>query len=621
MNLLAIYHEPKSKYAYAYDKDTLHIRIRTQKDDLEGIKLIAVDPFNWIRSDEDPSQYLFDYTSIQKLEMKKEYSNKDYDFWFIEVKGFKWLRIKYAFVLEKGEKALLYGPYAREEYIEDSEKEGKVHNYFNFPFINEEDVYEGPSWAKDRVWYQIFPERFANGDHTLDPEGVLEWNCELKVNNDMFFGGDLQGVINELDYISKLGITGIYFTPIFEAPSCHKYDTTDYLKIEPCFGTNDTFKKLVEEAHARGIKVMLDAVFNHCGFKHPFWQDVMEKGKDSQYYEYFHILREPISNFDLKPDGMPMPLSKKQQEELAYRTFAFVPEMPKWNTANEKARRYLLDVGKYWVEEYDIDGWRLDVSNEVSHDFWRAFRKEVKAVKQDVYIIGENWDNSYPWLMGDQFDAVMNYELLYPIWNFIGNNVYSHKSMSASEYKDAISTFLTNYPKHVTEHMFNMIDSHDTPRLMDVCNENEEKVKLAYVLQMTFAGAPSIYYGSEVGVKGVGDDNRRCMPWDKKKQNLNIKKHVEKMISIRKAIQATRVADLEWLVADEVTNALVFKKESDTETLYVLMNNKEEELVLTLPEELQNKVVEDIYNSQSVELETTVTMESYSFSLWVVSKK
>lgn len=621
MNLLAIYHEPKSKYAYAYDKETLHIRIRTQKDDIDYIKLIAVDPFNWIRTKEDPSRYIFDYEKIQKLDMKKEYSNGRYDFWFIEVKNFKWLRVKYAFIIEKGEEALLYGPYAEEPYVEGSEKEGKVHNYFNFPFINEEDLYEGPSWAKEMVWYQIFPERFANGDKSLDPEDVLPWNSEKAVHNGMFFGGDLQGVINHLTDLKELGITGIYFTPIFESPSCHKYDTTDYFKIDPCFGTNEKFKELVDKAHSLGIKVMLDAVFNHCGFKHPFWQDVMKNGKKSPYYDYFHILHEPLINFKLNEEGMPRPLTNQQQENLAYRTFAFVPDMPKWNTAHEKTRRYLLDVGKYWVEKYDIDGWRLDVSNEVSHDFWRAFRKEIKAVKKEVYIIGENWDNSYPWLMGDQFDAVMNYELLYPIWNFIGHNVYSHQTITASQYQQAISTLLANYPKQVTEHMFNMIDSHDTPRLMNVCNDNEEKVKLAYILQMTFAGAPSIYYGSEVGVKGEGEDNRRCMPWDEASQNLNIKNHVKRMIQIRKEIAATRVADIEWLEVEDDTNYLAFAKSSEKETLYVLINNQENAYEVKLPEAICNRTVKDIYMDAEKTLHSSERLEAYGFRLYVIEKK
>ncbi|MGL5677414.1 MAG: alpha-glycosidase [Cellulosilyticaceae bacterium] len=620
MNLHAIYHEPKSKYAYAYDKETLHIRIRTQKEDIDHIKLVAVDPFNWIRTKEDPTKYIFDYTTIQKVDMKKEYSNERYDFWFVEVKGFKWLRVKYAFILEKKETSILYGPYADEPYVEGCEKEGEVHNYFNFPFINEEDIYEGPSWAKDMVWYQIFPERFANGDKSLDPDNVLEWNSTQAVTNEMFFGGDLQGVMNHLHDLKELGITGIYFTPIFESPTCHKYDTTDYFKIDSCFGTNEKFKELVDEAHKLGMKVMLDAVFNHCGFKHPFWQDVMEKGKASPYYDYFHILHEPIVNFEVDEEGMPCPLDNEQQANLAYRTFAFVPAMPKWQTANAKARRYLLDVGKYWVEQYDIDGWRLDVSNEVSHDFWRDFRKEVKAVKKDVYIIGENWDNSYPWLMGDQFDAVMNYELLYPIWNFVGHNSYSHQTMTASQYKDTVSTLLANYPKHVTEHMFNMIDSHDTPRLMNVCDQNEDKVKLAYILQMTFAGAPSIYYGSEVGVSGEGEDNRRCMPWQESYQNRVIKAHVKRMIAIRKTIGATRTADIVWLTAEDATNYLAFAKESEEETLYVLMNNQDKAYEVTLPEAIGNQKVKDVYTNEERKLGTTETLSAYGFRLYVVKK-
>ena len=205
-------------------------------------------------------------------------------------------------------------------------------------------------------------------------------------------------------------------TPIFESPSSHKYDTTDYFKVDPEFGDNEILGRLVEEAHKEVFRVMLDAVFNHCGFQHPFWQDVLRKGKKSEYYDCFYILDESMPVFDGEiVDGLPQEVPR---ERLKYRTFAYTPTMPKWNTGNPKVRKYLMDAACYWVEKYHIDGWRLDVSNEVSHDFWREFRKRIKAINPDVYILGENWDNSLPWLQGDQFDAVMNYEFAMPVWNY-----------------------------------------------------------------------------------------------------------------------------------------------------------------------------------------------------------
>ncbi len=615
MNLTSIYHEPKSKYAYAYDKKTLHLRIKTAKGDVDSVKVMAVDPFNWVLKSEDPIKYEFDFESIQRSEMKKDYSNSDYDFWFAEIK-IDSLRIKYAFVLQKDDEKILYGPYAKETYIEGVENKGQINNYFNFPFINEEDIYKAPDWIKDTIWYQIFPERFAKSNNN----SKLKWDSTKKTSNADFFGGDLQGIIEHLDYLQELGVTGIYFTPIFESPSSHKYDTTDYFKIDPSFGTNEIFKELVKQAHNRNIKVMLDAVFNHCGFYHNFWQDIIKNGRNSEYYECFHILNDPVINFELNEHGGPTRLTEAQQKALNYRTFAFAPYMPKWNTNNEKARKYLLDVAKYWIEEYDIDGWRLDVSNEVSHDFWRAFRKTVKSIKEDVYILGENWDNSYPWLQGDQFDAVMNYEFAYPIWDFIGNVKSKGKQLTSQEFVYSINSLLTNYPKNVTENMFNMIDSHDTSRFLSICDENVEKAKLGYVLQMTFSGAPSIYYGSEVGLVGEGDDCRRCMAWDKEQQNLDLKEHIVKLINIRKTIQATKSVDIKWLDINNESNYIVFKKTSSKDTLYVFINNSEEDITISLNNELKNIILKDVYNNNDIVLKEQINISANGFLLLVNSK-
>ena len=213
----------------------------------------------------------------------------------------------------------------------------------------------------------------------------------------------------------------------------------------------------------------------------------------------------------------------RSPELLNYRTFAFTPYMPKLNTSNQIMREHLLDVAKFWIEKYDIDGWRLDVSNEVAHRFWRDFRDTVKTAKKETYIVGENWDNSNPWLLGDQYDGVMNYEILIPIWNYFGTNIDNPK-YSSTQFKYRINKVLTDYPKNVLRSMYNLVDSHDTTRILEICSNNEELVKLPYLFLFTFPGAPSIYYGGEIGLTGKHDpDNRHCMPKDISLHNLNIK--------------------------------------------------------------------------------------------------
>ena len=207
-------------------------------------------------------------------------------------------------------------------------------------------------------------------------------------------GGDLLGIIKKLNYLEDLGIKGIYLTPIFESVSNHKYDTTDYMKVDKYFGDESILRELITECHKRGIKIVLDAVFNHCGIGFAPFQDVIEKGRESEYFEWFYI------------DG-----DKVLFDPINFQAFGFVPYMPKMNTSNPGVKAYLYEVIKYWTEEFDIDGWRLDVSDELDHEFWRGFRKLVKSINPQAIIIGENWHNAYNWLMGDQFDSVMNYSL------------------------------------------------------------------------------------------------------------------------------------------------------------------------------------------------------------------
>lgn len=355
----AIYHRPKNNFAYAYDGSTLHIRLRTKKGDAEQVQLIHGDPYHWTVLEEGASW------NVQKAAMKKSGSDSLFDYWFIAIKP-PYRRLRYGFELKSGEETLIY----TEEGFFDEIKVDDTAYYFCFPFLNPADLFEAPEWVKDTVWYQIFPERFANGNTALNPPNTVAWGSEPPAVNN-FFGGDFQGVIDNLDYLAELGITGIYFTPIFKAASNHKYDTINYLEIDPQFGDKETFKLLVKKCHERGIRVMLDAVFNHSGYYFPPFQDVLEKGEYSPYADWFHIREFPVQ--DSNPPN--------------YDAFAFERTMPKLRTENREVQNYLLQVARYWIEEFNIDGWRLDVANEVDHAFWRKFREVVKAAKPDAIFL------------------------------------------------------------------------------------------------------------------------------------------------------------------------------------------------------------------------------------------
>ena len=577
MNKQAFYHEPKSKYAYSYDEKTLHIRFRSAKDDLSNVKVVAFDPYSYVPDDQ--GGWSFDLSKRIFIEMNREHSDELYDYWFCEIDQIDSLRIRYAFMLENDDTQLFYGPYlicSADEYNEIAEIGS---HYFNFPYINTEDIYQAPDWVESSIWYQIFPERFNRSEKGPQVNNLMEWDSEKIVNNDMVFGGNLHGIIDKLDYLKDLGITGIYFTPMFESPSTHKYDTTDYYKIDPAFGDNETLGFLVKEAHRRDIKVMLDGVFNHCGYYHPFWQDVLKYGSKSEYYDCFHINGDEVNLKDAA-DVFGEPRIDVING-LNYRIFGTAPYMPKWNTANKIVREHLVGVGTYWIEKYDIDGWRLDVSNEVSHDFWREFRKAVKKVKPDAYIIGENWDNSYPWVSGDQFDGVMNYELLNVILSFIGVQDIREK-YSVEKFTYELGKYMVNYPKNIIPNMFNMVDSHDTARVLTVCGKDHKKALLVYLLQFILPGSPSLLYGSEIGLEGNFETARGCMVFNDLTEENTLYQFLSKLISLRNQYLVFRSMDysIEWIEKDK--NSLLIKKTYDNDELSILINNSDEKHSYTL---------------------------------------
>jgi cyclomaltodextrinase / maltogenic alpha-amylase / neopullulanase len=616
MDFSAIVHEPKSVLSYAYDSNTLHIRLKTARDDIKQVELLAIDPFNWIPRNDGSMVYDLDKNSVFRIRMEKEQQSRDYDCWFAQITDIEWKRIKYCFIVEDEREKYIIGCRDRIPYTEDETILYDLFNYYNYPYINEEDLYQAPGWIENTVWYQIFPDRFCNGS-LEENKNVLPWGSDPIDGADKKFGGNLLGIIDKLDYIKEIGFNGIYLNPIFESPSSHKYDIADYFKIDSDFGDNDIFGQLVKEAHKRGIKVMLDAVFNHCGFLHPFWQDVLKYGKNSKYYDCFYVLdsRKPLV-YGTVENGMPQDAPR---EYLNYRTFAFSQSMPKWKTGNPLVREYLIKVGCYWIENYNIDGWRLDVSNEVSHDFWREFRKAVKTVKPDVYILGENWDNSYPWLQGDQFDAVMNYGFQLPICNFFKNSNEEGIHYNTQDFQFTIGKLLTDYPRHVTKNLFNLLESHDTKRFLNVVDGNIKITKLAYILLFTYPGTPCMYYGSEIGMGGDEHSNRQCMVWEKEKQNIELLEFIRRLICLRKEHESFRTEKIEWMEQDINQKILFYKKETTKEILYVVINNEAYDIDIA-SDELNGVTVMDCISKKKERMTKEIKLNSNDFCIYLVGK-
>lgn len=549
MNTAAIFHQPESEFAYLYSPNKMHIRLRTGRGDIKKVALINGDPYQLEHSE------WFKITSP----MEKYLSTTTHDYWIIETSA-PFRRLSYAFKVEGMDDTILfYGDHGFFPYQEATLK--TAGNYFKLPYFHEADRFKAPQWVKESVWYQIFPERFANGDFRNDPEGTLPWASKEHPDRNDFYGGDLQGVLDHLDHFTDLGINGLYFCPIFKASSNHKYDTIDYFDIDPAFGDKKLFKKLVEECHKRGIRVMLDAVFNHMGDFSPQWQDVIKHGADSRFADWFHIHQFPVH---YTPTA-----NAEFSDDITYDTFAFTPHMPKLNTANKEVQDYLLAIANYWIDEFDIDAWRLDVANEVDHRFWRKFHDVCTEAKSDIYILGEIWHSSQSWLQGDEFHAVMNYAFTDAILSY-----FVYQTISLNKLVSELNHQFMLYREQTNQIMFNVLDSHDTPRLLTIAQNNKELMQQVLAFTYLQKSVPCLYYGDEFAMTGDGDpDCRKCMNWDSATQDQEMYTFVKALIAFRKEHQPVlSEGKLRWHAIDEQTGIIDFAYEYDGKAVRSIFN-------------------------------------------------
>ena len=365
-------------------------------------------------------------------------------------------------------------------------------NSFQFAYVHGSDVVSRVGWLQNAVFYQIFTDRFCRPEGKQGGYINAQWG-EIPTPKS-FYGGDLNGIRQKLPYIKSLNVTALYLTPIFKSNSNHKYDTIDYYQVDETFGGNEALKKLVDECHAMGMKVVLDAVFNHVSERFPLFQDVVKLGKKSAYFDWFVI------------DGDAVDITKPN-----YAMFAACKDMPKLNTDNPDVQQYLIDVALYYMDKYGIDGWRLDVSDEVSHDFWRIFRKAVKSKNPDCALIGENWHNSESYLNGDQFDSIMNYAVTKQMMDF-----WVYDAIDEQTLAERLNAQFARYNDVANSMMFNLLDCHDTHRFYSLLNCNKDKLLCAIATMVFLQGSYNLYYGTEILTEGGYDpDSRRTFDWAK----------------------------------------------------------------------------------------------------------
>ena len=502
MKIEAIRHTGTYPDLYLKDRRTLVITLRTAKRDCHLCKI-----------------HIFPRTDPEKVcgtEMKCILRDRLFDYFRIEIRFSKVARYqKYYFELSDGTASWYLNSWG---IYETEPSDG----YFEFLYANRTGIVQVPEWSRGQVFYQIFPERFCNGDPGNDPADCAKWGSDPTREN--YMGGDLRGMIKKLDHIMDLGAECIYLNPVFEADFNHKYATTDYFKVDPMFGTTEELRELIAKAHGMGIRVVLDGVFNHTGIHFKPFEDVLEHQERSEYREWFYITEYPV-----------------RISHHCYECVGAYKYMPKLNTANPEVRRFILSVMEYWIREYQIDGWRLDVADELNDAFIAGIKAAEDRVLPDALLLGEVWEDASnklaygevrKYLCGTELDSAMNYPFREALLHYVCG------TWPAEEMAERMASLKENYPPDAFYATLNLLGSHDRPRLFTVLGGAPDKdsmtdeqmreyrlsegqkglakgrLWLAVLVQMCSPGVPCVYYGDEAGVEGYTDPyNRSTYPW------------------------------------------------------------------------------------------------------------
>ena len=535
MEYSAILHDMDKRFCYAIDKGLFVIRIQVKKDDIKEIILHYMDKYISIEMKD----------TRKTVPMKKIASSQFHDYYEAQIRmDMICLRYFFEFTDMHGEKAY-YGNYEfSKECITN------IDRMFDCPQnLREEEMFEVPEWAANKVVYQIFPSRYA-ASQPVDKE--LWYKAPITFTDNLH--GDIRGIIDHLDYIRDLGIDVIYMTPIFKSDSSHKYDTIDYYQIDPSFGTAEDLRELVQKAHQYGMKVVLDAVFNHTGRDFFAFKDILENKEKSKYLDWYFIDKFPL---DTEPGQAPN-----------FKCFGYYGGMPKLNLKNPEVEKYVTDVACYWLKECDIDGWRMDVGDEISHFFWKRFRRAIKAVKKDMLIIGEIWHYAGDFLEGDEWDTVMNYPFYLNLIDLLADD-----KINVSQFIQNLGYLKGRLHKNCYPLMWNLIDSHDTARFLHLCNGNKKKQHLAAAFQLLLPGMPMIYYGDEFAMPGANDpDCRRGMYWDEEYQDKEMYEWYKRLIQVRKSHACIVEGELAASVTEDEEGTIVLIRKNGEETIAMIFN-------------------------------------------------
>lgn len=538
---LAVWHMPRPPYAYPLAQERIRVRLRLARDDQRLPSVQWSDRMGWRGPDE-------------RAAMRWYADDATYRYWEADLTPVEG-RLRYLFRLDD--------PHAPDAPTWFGEQGAAPHppraewpdGYFHWPYLHRERFITTPAWAREAIAYEIFPDRFAHGHPPIAPELIGQWpgaNARAA-----FWGGDLVGVIDSLDYINGLGANLLWLTPIFRSPSNHKYNTDDYDQIDQHFGDDAIFQRLIAESGRRGMRVILDGVFNHSGLNFAPWRDVLAHGVASPYWGWFDI------------DGAQADVRARN-----YRTFAQTAAMPRLMTANPDVQAYLIERAQRWTR-MGAAGWRLDVADEVDPSFWRAFRREIRAIRPDAYLVGEIAYDAARWLEGDQFDGVMNYPLRRAALQFFApagqrptGAPEVDDRLDGAGFLDALSHIRAWYPGWATSAALNALSTHDTPRFLTAMGGDMARLRLALTFLMTYEGIPMLYYGDEVGMEGGHDpDNRRPMRWERDEPQRALLADVRSLARLRRDMPALRGSGFRPIATTDRRVAVYLRSVSGTEEL------------------------------------------------------
>lgn len=548
MELSAVIHRPASEMAYLINENVLRVSLRAKHNNIKAIEIFYGDPYD--RRLTQNNQEVWTY---QTKPMHRQLKGVLTDYWQVDLPVPESRHLEYAFRIKSADdRQYLYDDRRLTTY---SEKNRVNIKGFRTPYLNISDVLTIPGWLKQTTWYQVIPDRFAQGKEVSLEELSDQ---EPSVNS---LSGNLQGLVQNLGYIADLGFNGLDLTPIFKAYSNHKYDTIDFFNVDSSLGEKEDLAQLVTKAHEMGIHVMLEATINYLSDASLQWQDVRKNGARSRFASWFRIYEFPVT-YSLEADP-------NYAHQASYAMFANNPHMPMLNLENEEVQAYLLGVLAYWVKEFDIDAWRLSHGDDIPQAFQAKIAKKLRGIRPDIYLLSENVQTSQNHIGQPVFNGAVNYPHMEVIKSY-----FSEKEESSGEFIAALNAQFLRNRRQTNQGMFNVLDTPRSPRLMSQAHDDPQLLRAILAFNYLQVGTPVVLYGTEQLMAGMeAPNNRQNLSWEEEKQDDVMKRYLRLLNNFRhEYADVLTDGNFEWSQYSNRYNYFSFIRTFGDKKIFVLFN-------------------------------------------------